>query len=188
MTMDRGGVSTSEFVDTSAGRLSTGRRRRWPEALKRQIVAETLKPGSSVSIVARQHDVNANQLFQWRRSFWGNCRRAEAAAFCRSRLCRSRIVVNRHPELDPACRRSSDRTNSSPGGRATRSTPTANQKHSRRSPAVSLQSNIDLSDIGLICVNSTVVLRPTAASTAARPITRTAGFMRWPRHGRRSGS
>jgi len=40
---------------------------RWPEALKRQIVAETLEPGSSVSIVARRHDVNANQLFQWRR-------------------------------------------------------------------------------------------------------------------------
>jgi len=60
-------VSTSEFVDTSAERLSSNRRRRWPEALKRQIVAETLEPGSSVSIVARRHDMNANQLFQWRR-------------------------------------------------------------------------------------------------------------------------
>jgi len=39
----------------------------WSEALKRQIVAETLEPGSSVSIVARRHDVNANQLFKWRR-------------------------------------------------------------------------------------------------------------------------
>jgi transposase len=43
------------------------RRRIWPEALKRQIVDETLEPGASVSIVARRHDVNANQLFQWRR-------------------------------------------------------------------------------------------------------------------------
>jgi transposase len=60
-------VSASEFVDTSAGRLSSNRRRRWPEALKRQIVSETLEPGSSVSIVARRHDMNANQLFQWRR-------------------------------------------------------------------------------------------------------------------------
>ena len=50
------------------GKNGTGRRNRsWPEALKRQIVAETLEPGSSVSIVARRHDVNANQLFQWRR-------------------------------------------------------------------------------------------------------------------------
>ena len=30
-------------------------------------MAETLEPGASVSIVARRHDVNANQLFKWRR-------------------------------------------------------------------------------------------------------------------------
>jgi transposase len=35
--------------------------------LKRQIVAETQAPGASVSIVARRHDVNSNQLFRWRR-------------------------------------------------------------------------------------------------------------------------
>jgi len=67
MATDREEVSTSELADTSAERLSGNRRRRWPEGLKRQIVAETLEPGSSVSIVARRHDVNANQLFQWRR-------------------------------------------------------------------------------------------------------------------------
>ena len=33
------------------------------------MVAETLEPGASVSIVARRHDVNANQLFKWRREF-----------------------------------------------------------------------------------------------------------------------
>jgi len=31
------------------------------------MVSETLEPGSSVSIVARRHDVNTNQLFKWRR-------------------------------------------------------------------------------------------------------------------------
>ena len=31
------------------------------------MVAETREPGASVSIVARRHDVNANQLFKWRR-------------------------------------------------------------------------------------------------------------------------
>jgi len=31
------------------------------------MVAETLEAGSSVSVVARRHDVNANQLFKWRR-------------------------------------------------------------------------------------------------------------------------
>ena len=59
-------VSTKALVDTKQG-PGGGRRRRWSEALKRRIVAETQEPGSSVSIVARRHDVNANQLFQWRR-------------------------------------------------------------------------------------------------------------------------
>src|ERR671921_749416 len=67
MATDGEEVSTLELVDTSAERLLGNRRRRWPEALKRQIVAETLEPGLSGSIVARRHDVNANQLFQWRR-------------------------------------------------------------------------------------------------------------------------
>src|SRR5207302_2951994 len=39
----------------------------YSEALKRQMVAETQAPGASVSIVARRHDVNSNQLFRWRR-------------------------------------------------------------------------------------------------------------------------
>ena len=54
-------------VDTSDGRRR--RNKRWPEALKREIVAATLKPGASVSVVARQYDVNANQVFMWRRRY-----------------------------------------------------------------------------------------------------------------------
>ncbi len=60
-------VSTKSLVDTKRKPLSAGRRREWPEALKRQMVAETLELGASVSIVARRHDVNTNQLFKWRR-------------------------------------------------------------------------------------------------------------------------
>ena len=52
-------------VDTKAKR----RNKRWPEALKREIVAATLKPDASVSVVARQYDVNANQVFSWRRRY-----------------------------------------------------------------------------------------------------------------------
>lgn len=59
-------VSTTGLVDTKR-RRSTEKRRHWPEVLKRRMVAETLEPGASVSIVARRHDVNANQLFKWRR-------------------------------------------------------------------------------------------------------------------------
>ncbi len=54
-------------MDTSHQR----RRKRWPEGLKREIVAATLRPGASVSVVARQYDVNANQVFSWRRRYAG---------------------------------------------------------------------------------------------------------------------
>ena len=55
-------VSTSGVVDTKRPE-----RRQYSEGLKRQMVAETQAPGASVSIVARRHDVNSNQLFRWRR-------------------------------------------------------------------------------------------------------------------------
>lgn len=53
------------------GTTVTGRRRNrsWPEALKREIVAATYAPGSSVSTVARHYDVNANQVFSWRKLY-----------------------------------------------------------------------------------------------------------------------
>jgi transposase len=59
-------VSTIGLVDTTQ-RARRAKRRQWTEAFKRQVVAETLAPGASVSIVARRHDLNANQLFKWRR-------------------------------------------------------------------------------------------------------------------------
>ena len=36
---------------------------------RREIVEEALVPGASVSRVARRHDVNANQVFYWRKLF-----------------------------------------------------------------------------------------------------------------------
>ena len=59
-------ASTTGLVDTKQQSGAT-KRRQYSEALKRQIVAETQAPGASVSIVARRHDVNSNQLFRWRR-------------------------------------------------------------------------------------------------------------------------
>jgi transposase len=48
--------------------LSPSRRRRsYSAEEKLRIVQETLKPGASVSVVARRHDVNANMVFTWRR-------------------------------------------------------------------------------------------------------------------------
>lgn len=36
---------------------------------RRQIVEETLSPGASVAVIARQHGVNANQVFHWRKLY-----------------------------------------------------------------------------------------------------------------------
>jgi len=43
--------------------------RSWPEALKREIVTASYEPGSSVSVVARRYEVNANQVFSWRKLY-----------------------------------------------------------------------------------------------------------------------
>jgi transposase len=48
--------------------IRTGRRFR-SKLERRQIVEETMKPGVSVSQVARAHDVNTNQVFHWRRQY-----------------------------------------------------------------------------------------------------------------------
>jgi transposase len=70
-------VSAYREVGTSE---AGGKRRRWPEVLKRELVAATFEPGASVSIVARRHDLNANQLFKWRRQFAGAVERSAAVA------------------------------------------------------------------------------------------------------------
>ena len=36
---------------------------------KRKVVEQSLVPGASVSLIARAHDINANQLFTWRKLF-----------------------------------------------------------------------------------------------------------------------
>ena len=65
----------------SAGARARRRRRAWSEAEKKQIVEETLRPGASVSIVARRHDLNANLLFTWRRQLRKGDAAGETAGF-----------------------------------------------------------------------------------------------------------
>jgi transposase len=38
-------------------------------AFKQQVIKETLEPGTSVSVVARRHDINANVVFEWRNQY-----------------------------------------------------------------------------------------------------------------------
>jgi transposase len=60
-------MSMTEREGQAARDNARRRRRLWSDEEKRRIVAETLEPGASVSIVARRHDLNANMLFTWRR-------------------------------------------------------------------------------------------------------------------------
>jgi transposase len=60
--------TTHELIE-GPGRKPRGSYRLWSDDQKRQIVAESYVPGASVSVVARRHNVNANQVFQWRKNF-----------------------------------------------------------------------------------------------------------------------
>jgi Transposase len=82
-------VSTTGLVDTIQQPGPT-KRRQYSEALKRQMVAETQAPGASVSIVARRHDVNSNQLFRWRRQLLPKAV-VESGEWCQSR---SRLMAD----------------------------------------------------------------------------------------------
>ena len=63
-----------DIVDTSPprGRVEirsgVGRRRRWSEADKGRIVAESFAPGAVVSEVARRHEISPQHLFAWRKA------------------------------------------------------------------------------------------------------------------------
>jgi transposase len=85
------------------GMTATGRRRNrsWPEALKREIVAASFAPGASVSVVARRYDVNANQVFSWRKRY----RDVPAAAAVKAAARLVPVMVT--PERDAAARQPS---------------------------------------------------------------------------------
>ena len=64
-------MESTENEDTAKdtlGRRVAPRRFRTVEE-RRQIVEEAMAPGASVAGVARRHEVNANQVFVWRRQY-----------------------------------------------------------------------------------------------------------------------
>jgi transposase len=58
-------VVVSETIEGGVVQQAGKRQRRSAEE-KRRIVEATLVPGASIARVAREHGVNANQVFQWR--------------------------------------------------------------------------------------------------------------------------
>lgn len=53
--------------DSRGEAAPTRRRKSYTVEEKQRLVAESYESGSSVSLVARRHDINANLLFTWRR-------------------------------------------------------------------------------------------------------------------------
>ena len=75
-------------------RVTGARKRRRTIKERREIVEETLVPGASVSRVARRHDVNANQVFYWRKLF----REGQLGSKTDTQLVPVKIANNRSAE------------------------------------------------------------------------------------------
>src|SRR5467141_4253428 len=64
----KGGIVDTPGLGSPVETAKAKKRRRTIQE-RRAIVEETLVPGASVSRVARRHDVNANQVFYWRKLY-----------------------------------------------------------------------------------------------------------------------
>jgi transposase len=76
------------------------RRRRWSAQEKLHIVLETLDRGVSVPVIARRHNLNANQLFSWRSQYRRGELSAEACSSDPVTLLPIRVAPS--AALDPA--------------------------------------------------------------------------------------
>ena len=56
-------------LDQRPQRGTRGPYRRHTIEFKRAVVEQSLQPGASVSRLARLHDINANQIFAWRKAY-----------------------------------------------------------------------------------------------------------------------
>jgi transposase len=104
-------VDASEKVEVI---ISVQRRRRWSAAEKMRMVEESLEPGALVSLVARRHGVNANQLFTWRRL-------AAHGAFTAAAACEEVVLASAWRALQEQIRelhRLLGKKTREPGGRA----------------------------------------------------------------------
>lgn len=60
--------------------MKSGRRPNFPIAFKAKVAAQACEPGVSVSKLAREHDLNTNLLFRWRRQYRSGELRAPVTA------------------------------------------------------------------------------------------------------------
>lgn len=91
---------------TVAEVITVERRRRWKLAEKRQLVAEAIEPGASVSEVAKRHGLHPSQLFAWKKLARDGGLSDEDAGIGPSELVFTPVVVrsDRRETTEPAAR------------------------------------------------------------------------------------
>jgi transposase len=67
------------IIQSSSGRAKRSSYRHHSIDFKRAVVEQSLTAGSSVSLVAREHDINANQVFAWRKLYKDGLLAAESS-------------------------------------------------------------------------------------------------------------
>ncbi len=90
--------------------VGEGRRRYRTPQEKRRIVEQTLSSGLSVASVAREHGVNANQVFYWRKLYRTGQLGSDGDAEQQVRLLPVSVSDDQPPETEP-----DEATNAEPG-------------------------------------------------------------------------